>query len=161
MFVLFILALGYESLPILNVSCPPMEISLSLNCSTLGIESRRDCECACLFLAECDIPRCAYAFFNHACAEHGNCVDTCFCQHFLCSYEYTPRSAVEYKEEKEQQRIKTEKEDDLVIDMLISILVSLVIIVFICVCIIWPPQHSVQPIPHPSIPIDDEGIDVD
>jgi len=96
MLVALVLAMGYEPLPILNMTCPATNLTLSLNCSALGIYSTRDCECACLALAACYVPRCAYSAFTHDCARTGNCVDKCVCRDFLCSYEYTPQATTDY-----------------------------------------------------------------
>lgn len=96
MFILLFLAVEYDTWPILNTSCPLRNITASLNCGELCITSQRECECSCLQLAGCAIPRCESALFVHDCYLHGDCVDKCVCSSgLLYMVQYTPQSTID------------------------------------------------------------------
>lgn len=163
MLVLFVLVFGYIPLPILNVTCPPMNIVLSLNCSTLEIQSKRDCECACLYLAKCDAPRCAYAVFDRMCAYDGNCVETCFCRDFLCSYEYTPQSTLDLRAQLEKEtaeRANEKKHNNNVVFVVAMITVFLIagLVVGTVACV--KESQKIHPA-HRPMSAEDEGVDID
>lgn len=112
--MLFAFALAAYTVPILNVTCPVVNLSLSLDCHVLGINTSRDCECACLSLTECRVPLCAYSLFERECADYGNCVDKCICQEMLCTVEYTPQSTNDYWTNRRATMKKEQKEDNLI-----------------------------------------------
>ena len=122
MLVALVLVVAYEPLPVLNVTCPATTLALSLDCSVLGIYSRRDC--ACLTLAGCDVPRCAVAGFTRDCVVHGDCVNKCICRDFLCSYEYTPQSTTDYWAKQQQAQKKYDERQRLIGVILGTVLVS-------------------------------------
>lgn len=117
--------------PILNVTCPVVNLSLSLNCRELAIETTRECECACLALAGCATPRCAYAIFTRSCAEHGSCVDVCTCSEFLCSVDYTPRETTDYWAQVEREKQATDDGGLLTVIIFSSVMCVILVVLLV------------------------------
>lgn len=107
-----------------RVTCPAVNLSLSLSCDVLGVVSTRDCECACLSLARCGTPRCAYAEFTRSCAWHRDCVDTCVCREFLCSFVYTPQETIDYWSRQERDKEEYDYRGKLIVIVFSSVIAS-------------------------------------
>lgn len=131
-----------------------MNLSLSLNCSELGVVSTRDCECACLSLAKCATPRCAYAVFTRSCAEHGSCEDTCSCREFLCSFAYTPQATNTYWAKKARAEKAYDDEGKLVVTVAGCAIASACLVLLMHEAV----TRLVRRAPPQPVELPDEGI---
>jgi hypothetical protein len=128
MLVFLCAAIAYDTMPVLNVSCPPYNLSAATSdCVLLGVVSSHECACACLGMANCITPRCARAGHSRICEDYGDCEDVCVCgDGVLCTHRFTPQSTLDLRKKIENMNA------DHTPDIVFAIGLTTPIVLFMC-----------------------------